>query len=167
MARLTTCTTLLLLLVHLFGCAQPPRTHATITVGGEIFTMELALGEAAIQRGLMERDTLAPGTGMLFVFPDVRERQFWMAWCIMPIDVIFLDGRGRIVATHAMPIEPPQRPDEAEWAYLSRLQSYPSGVPARFAAEFPPGTIERLNLQQGDKVELDIAALLKEERRHP
>jgi uncharacterized membrane protein (UPF0127 family) len=167
MARLTTCTALLLLLVHLCGCTSTPRTHASITVAGEAWIMELALGKDAIERGLMERDTLEPGTGMLFVFPDVRERQFWMAWCSMPIDVIFLDGRGRIVATHAMPLEPPQQPGEAQWAYLDRMPSYASGVPARFAVEFPAGTIERLALQRGDRVELDIERLLEDERRQP
>ena len=127
--------------------------------------MEMALSDDEIERGLMGRQSLPPHTGMLFVFPDVRPRQFWMAWCVMPIDVVFMDGRGRIVATHAMPVEPPQQEGESDMAYLNRIPSWPSGVPVRFAAEFPQGTIDRLHLERGDKIELDIAHLLDLSKR--
>lgn len=148
----------------LAGCSSQPSTHTTITVNGHPWTMELAMGDDAIRRGLMERASLPPQTGMLFIFPRPEYHQFWMAWCVMPIDLVFLDGRGRVVATWEMQVEPPMRPDESEEAYLLRMPSYPSGVPVRFAAEFPAGTIEGQRITRGDRFDMDVDGLLAMER---
>ena len=164
MARLMFLTCCVLLLLP-SGCAQPKPTHANIAFNGTTWSMELAIGDAAIQRGLMDRAALDEGSGMLFVFPRTELRSFWMAWCLMPIDLVFLDGRGRVVATHEMQTEPPKRDDEPDWAYFDRMTAYPSGVPVRFAAEFPAGTINAHGFKRGDKVELDIDNLLELEQR--
>jgi uncharacterized membrane protein (UPF0127 family) len=127
--------------------------------------MELAVGDEAIAQGLMGRTTLPQRTGMLFVFPAATIRQFWMAWCVMPIDLVFLDGRGRVVATWEMPIEPPIRDSESQTAYLGRMPSYPSGVPVRFAAEFPAGTIVRESIARGNQFAMPIDALIELDRQ--
>ena len=54
-----------------------PRT-AVVQAAGRDVTVELALDEASRERGLMHRTRLDPDAGMLFVFPDVDERFFWM-----------------------------------------------------------------------------------------
>ncbi|MCH2136445.1 MAG: DUF192 domain-containing protein [Phycisphaerales bacterium] len=146
------------------GCAEP-MTHTSIVVNGKTWSMELAIGEADIRRGLMGRESLPPDTGMLFIFPRPDYHSFWMAWCVMPIDLVFLDGRGRVVATWEMPVEPPIEPGEPHDQYLARMTSYPSGVPVRFAAEFPAGTIESLHITRGDRFEMDIKDLLQLEQR--
>ena len=60
--------------------------------------VEIADDEAERQRGLMERPPLADDRGMLFQFPDVRERGFWMRNTPSPLDIIYIDPRGRIVS---------------------------------------------------------------------
>lgn len=156
---------LLLLLTSIASCAAEPMTHATIVVNGHRWAMELAMGDKAIQRGLMHRTSLPQGTGMLFVFPHPTTRSFWMAWCAMPIDLVFLDGRGRVVATWEMPVEPPLGDGESDAAYLQRMPSYPSRVPVRFAAEFPAGTIHDDGIKRGDLFGMDIGLLFETERR--
>ncbi len=156
---------MVVLLASIGGCAAKPTTHVSIVVHGQKWSMELALGDAAIQRGLMGRTSLAPGSGMLFVFPKPTTRSFWMAWCIMPIDLVFLDARGRVVATWEMPVEPPIGDGESELAYLQRMPSYSSQVPVRFAAEFPAGTIQDDDIKRGDLFDMDIAMLFDIERR--
>ncbi len=167
MARLTRCLALLLSTVLLVSCAAPAPTTTTLRLGDTTWTMELAIGEAAIRNGLMGRTELAADEGMLFVFPRAEPRSFWMAWCVMPIDLVFLDGRGRVVALHEMVVEPPFAEGESNLAYLDRMPSYPSGVPVRFAAEFQAGTIQRLSINRGDKFELNIQPLLEQAARTP
>ena len=44
----------------------------------KIFDIEIAKTPCQIQTGLMYRDGMEDDQGMLFVFPDVRERSFYM-----------------------------------------------------------------------------------------
>ncbi|MCH2133606.1 MAG: DUF192 domain-containing protein [Phycisphaerales bacterium] len=138
--------------------AAPP-THTDLSFGGEAWNMELAIGEAAIERGLMGREMIPPGTGMIFLFEDNRVHQFWMGHCLTDMDLVFVDGLGRITAVHEMVAEAPQEPGESEFAYHQRLAQYSSVFPVRVALEFPTGTIKRLGLAPGQATPLDIRAL--------
>ena len=42
----------------------------------------------AISTGMMGRDNLEGG--MLFIFPEIGERSFWMIDCLIPLDIIFI-----------------------------------------------------------------------------
>ncbi|MFP3422318.1 DUF192 domain-containing protein, partial [Bacillus sp. SIMBA_161] len=87
---------------------------------------------------------------MLFVFPDARVRRFVMRKCLVPIDIVFLDAAGRIVAMHEMAVEPYDTPE-------SELKRYSSRYPAQFAIELRGGWLERLELETGEKVALPLA----------
>ncbi len=148
--------------------AAPPTPaeddRLTVSLGDRTFRLELALDGESRTRGLMDREAIEPDGGMLFAFPDVAMRSFWMKNCLTDMDIAFLDGSGRITAMHTMRIEPPQRPEEPEWAYEWRLRGYSSLRPAQFAIEVAPGTLEELGLRRGDQVPLDWAALKRRAR---
>ncbi|MCC7409662.1 MAG: DUF192 domain-containing protein [Phycisphaeraceae bacterium] len=129
---------------------QPSAIKATIA--GQPFTLELALDDAAHYRGLSGRSHLAPDAGMLFVFAYPRELNFVMRDCLVPIDVIFLSPAGRIIEMHAMVVEPPGTPE-------LQLTRYPSRWPAQYALELPGGSIERLDLKPGQKLDLPLDSL--------
>jgi len=153
-----------LLLVLLAGCVNPACHHqdsdqVPVSIGGTHWTLELAQGEEAIQRGMMDRAAIPDGTGMLFVFDEPSIRRFWMANCLVDIDLLYLDGRGRIVSLHRMVTEPPRSPSESVSQYERRLPLYASGSPVRFAIELPAGSIDRLGLKSGDRIPLDLAML--------
>lgn len=64
------------------------------------FRVELADDEAERAQGLMNRDTLARGAGMLFVFPQPQQVAFWMKNTRIPLDMIFLDAGGTVQHVH-------------------------------------------------------------------
>ena len=153
----------LLVLTALLSTACNARTslpsHHVISFGGEDWTMELALDDDAIRRGLMNRDSVPEHGGMLFIFPDSDIRSFWMANCIVDIDLLFLDNRGTITALHEMKVEASREDDESELAYNARLKNYGSNFPARFAIEIPAGSIKRLQLRVNQQLPLDLVQL--------
>jgi len=153
-----------LTLFLLQGCAQSPCGDdlEAVHIAGETFCLELANDEAERTQGLMFRDSIATHGGMLFVFPDVDLRSFWMKNCNTDMDLIFLDAQGRIVAAHRMKMEDPwNRNRETEAQYERRLQRFSSRLRAQYALEFAPGTLDRLGLKPGDKINLDLDRLRK------
>jgi uncharacterized membrane protein (UPF0127 family) len=144
------------------GCAQEVKarpTTETVEIAGERFTLELAIDPAARTRGLMGRREIAPQGGMLFIFPRPDYQRFWMANCLVDIDLIFLDPQGRVTAAHRMKVEPARRDDESEIAYQTRLRGYPSVYPAQFAIELAAGSIDRLGIRVERKIALDLERL--------
>ena len=141
---------------------QPARED--VVIAGELFRLELAADARTRARGLGGRDKVTDDGGMLFVFPDTRNRSFWMKDCLVDIDVMFLDSRGRIVAVHRMKTEPPQGPKESILAYEGRLKLYASTRPTRIAIELKTGSIDRLKLDTGQLIKLDLVRLKKKAR---
>ena len=68
------------------------------------FTVEEALTREQRAQGLMDRDSLAAGRGMLFVFPGIRPAtsSFWMHRTRMPLDIAFIDSAGFVRSIKAM-----------------------------------------------------------------
>jgi len=141
------------------ACEQSAASREQVRIGTDEWTLELAIGETAIRRGLMDRDSIPARTGMLFVFPAPVIHQFWMANCRTDIDVMFLDGQGRITTMYRMPAEPPRGNQESVSQYERRLPRYSSRVPVRFAIELPAGSIDTLGLRVGDAIPIDIQRL--------
>ena len=141
---------------------QPAREE--VVIAGEIFRLELAADTPTRARGLGGRKKIPDDGGMLFVFPDTRYSSFWMKDCLVDIDIVFLDTRGRIVAVHRMKIEPPRASEESAVDYERRLKLYASKQPTRFAIELKTGSIDRLKLDTGQLIELDLARLKKNAR---
>ncbi len=132
-----------------------------VVIEGKAFQLELAVDDKARTLGLAGREKIEPDGGMLFVFPDTRYRSFWMKECLVKMDLLFLDSRGRIVRVHEMKTEPPRRPDESVRGYERRLKLYASRRPVQFAIELEAGSIVRLKLKPGQAVALDVDRLKK------
>ena len=58
---------------------------------GKLFTVECVVSPEKITRGLSGRDNLKKGTGMLFVFDEIKKHSMWMPDMKFPLDVIWLD----------------------------------------------------------------------------
>jgi hypothetical protein len=69
-------------------------------------TIELASTQAQRERGLMERPSLADDAAMLFIFPAEARGGFWMKNTLIPLDIAYLDGSGRVLEIkHGKPLD--------------------------------------------------------------
>ena len=102
--------------------------------------IEIADTDYDVQTGLMYRNTMQNNQGMLFVFPTMRERFFYMKNTRIPLDLIYLDNHKHIVSfqENAKPF------DET---------SLPSRVPAQYVLEINAGLSEKWLLEVGDRIE--------------
>jgi uncharacterized membrane protein (UPF0127 family) len=122
------------------GAAATPQV--TVHIGGvAALRVEVAASPAERGRGLMHRARVAPGTGMLFVFPDVTTSRFYMLNTLVPLSIAFVRG-GRVVSVAEM------APCRAEPCRL-----YPAAGPYTLAVEAPEGTFE--HVRPGDPVRVD------------
>jgi len=79
------------------------QTNSTLTIEtgdaqAHVLNIELADTPEAIERGLMERESLDPQAGMLFDFDPPRDAMMWMKNTPLPLDVLFINDRGRVIA---------------------------------------------------------------------
>jgi uncharacterized membrane protein (UPF0127 family) len=69
----------------------------TIKVGESPLEVEVSSDRDSIERGLMHRNKLAPDSGMLFMFPDVAERSFWMKNTNIPLSIAYVGSDNKIL----------------------------------------------------------------------
>ena len=65
-------------------------------------SVEIADDQEERARGLMFRRDLQPDTGMLFIYETPQRVAFWMRNTLIPLDMIFIDARGRVRHVHPM-----------------------------------------------------------------
>ena len=118
--------------------------HGTATVqmtlGGRDFTLEVADTDALRQKGLMRRDSMPKDHGMIFVFADEAERSFWMKNTRIPLDIVYVDAKGKIVSIKQM------KPYDT--------RGTPSDGAAQYAIELNEGTANRVGIKAGERLEL-------------
>jgi len=137
-----------------------------LTISGRTFKLELALTDVVRMKGLGQRDKIAEDGGMLFGFPDAETRAFVMRDCPVDIDIIYLDGAGRILSFYEMKAEAPRGPGEGKVGdvnagYEARLKKYSSRFPTQFVVELKGGTIPSLGLKTGEAIKADWESLKK------
>lgn len=127
-----------LLLAPLTGHAFEP---AELTLAGEQYQVELAVSREEKQQGLMHRDRLPEGTGMLFIYTTAEPTRFWNRNVRFPIDILYFDANQAFLHgdTHVPPC--PELP----------CPVYQSGQPVKYVLELPAGSRERLDLQPGQE----------------
>lgn len=82
------------------------RQPLMIEADQEVFRLDVEMARTAEERriGLMDRDSLAPDAGMLFLYGRIQPPQsgFWMYRTRIPLDIAFIDAQGRIATIHTM-----------------------------------------------------------------
>lgn len=111
--------------------------------GPHHFTIELAATPGERSRGLMFRQHMQPDHGMLFDFQTEQPVAFWMKNTPLPLDMLFIDGKG-VVLQIAADTEPYSE------------TPIPSEQPIRAVLELNAGTAHKLGIAPGAKVEHPI-----------
>ncbi|OUS00567.1 hypothetical protein A9Q86_10165 [Flavobacteriales bacterium 33_180_T64] len=102
--------------------------------------IEIADNAYETQTGLMYRKSMKDNCAMLFIFPNVEPRSFYMKNTEIPLDIIYISEEKSIVniQKNAIPM------DET---------SLPSEAPAKYVLEVNAGLSDTWNLEKGDKIE--------------
>ncbi len=141
MFRLLTLTGALALIVTLgrAGAAELSRLTIDSGRGAQTFNVELATTPDQMQVGLMFRQNLAPDVGMLFVYPSEQQVAFWMKNTVIPLDMLFIAGDGKIrrIVERTIPLS---------------TAVIPSVDEVRAVLEVNGGTAARLGIKPGDVV---------------
>lgn len=139
--------TLIVLIITLSFCAHCDKTAQAqddlirVHIGGIPLDVEVAATPETRNRGLMYRTSMPENQGMLFVFPDEKQRTFWMKNCLMPIDVGFFDARPFLLNVQQM------QPDDGQGRWSS------AGA-AKYAVETNKDWWQKNYIRRGAELEL-------------
>ncbi|MBL8451839.1 MAG: DUF192 domain-containing protein [Zoogloea sp.] len=100
---------------------------------------EVAATQENRMTGLMQRRSMPPNQGMLFVFTQPQRHCMWMKNTLLPLSVAFLDDEGRILNVEDMQ---PQTED-----------NHCAAKPARFALEMNLGWFRQKGVKPGQTIE--------------
>ena len=125
------------------SCVSSEPVHYPLYIRDMTFFVELADSPAKQTQGLMNRRSLAPNNGMLFVFSDSEIRRFWMRNTYINLSIAYIDAEGIIVDIFDM-----KALDET---------AVVSSRPVRYALELNAGRFE--GIHPGDRVNFSAIPL--------
>jgi uncharacterized membrane protein (UPF0127 family) len=139
----------LALLLAAAACAATPQKLRTVTLpierAGAVVTeivAEVAVTNEERAQGLMHRERLPDGEGMLFVFDRDQQLSFWMKDTTIPLSIAFIASDGQITEIRDM--------------YPLDQSTVRSSRSVRYALEVPQGWFGRAGVQAGDVVKIDF-----------
>jgi len=109
-----------------------------LKAGMHLIRAEVAADFSTRGQGLMHRKSLAPNTGMLFVFDGPAIHCMWMKNTYIPLSVAFLDEKGAILNIADM------QPHSE--------QSHCAAKPALYALEMTQGWFAQRGIKPGMKL---------------
>jgi len=114
---------------------QPQLPMVRLTAGMQVVQAEVADSFGTRMQGLMQRESLAPNHGMLFLFESDERQCMWMKNTLIPLSVAFIDARGAIINIADM------QPHSED--------SHCSARPARYALEMKQGWFRDRGVKPG------------------
>lgn len=135
-----------LCLLLLPGCDRQSAAPASglaivdMKLGSRSYALEIAAKSMDRNKGLMYRDSMPADHGMIFIFAKPADQSFWMHNTRIPLDIVYLDERGKVVSIHRM--EP----------YVE--QGTMSKAPAMYAVELNAGEARKAGVKEGDTLQV-------------
>jgi len=121
---------------------------ATISIKGHTLAVALATTPKARVCGLSNRVKLPANHGMLFIYPALGPRTFWMKDTHIPLSIAFLDDSGLILSIHHM-------------TPMQTAERYRSLQPVRYALEVNQSWFAENGIGVGDIVEMKLPVVIE------
>jgi uncharacterized protein len=118
------------------------------TPKGSLIYAELADTPIKRAQGLMFREQLPPNRGMLFAFGDLQSWSFWMKNTRIPLDIVWMDDKRKIVHIERN-VQICTKTDDT-------CPQYRSNDGAMFVLELAGGRAEALDLQKGKRLDFKL-----------
>ena len=118
-----------------------------VTIAGQHVKVDLALTDAAQEKGLSGRSGLKESEGMLFVFNKPGRYGFWMKDMQFPIDMIWISSEGQVVHM------------EENIATSTYPKAFSNTSSAQYVLELDANAARKYGIYLGTKI--DIASLKK------
>jgi uncharacterized membrane protein (UPF0127 family) len=133
----------------------PPLPTGKVTLkdalgNSHALDVEIASNDNARARGMMWRDELPEGKGMLFAFPRDEPHSFWMKNTLIPLDIVYLDHSGKVTGI-------------VKSAEPRSLQAVGPDTPSRYVLEVPGGWTDKYSVQTGSTATFELPANLQVE----
>ncbi len=122
-----------------FAACSPDRVDLKGDWGQTRFSVEVADDARERSLGLMHRESMATSAGMLFVYEHPQRVSFWMRNTLIPLDMIFADGAGRVKRIHANAVPLDETGIEG-------------GDGIQYVLEINGGLAERLGITEGSEL---------------
>ena len=119
----------------------PQETLPIVTLRIGAITLEAEVADETDERtiGLMGREELAEGQGMLFVFREPQPLDFWMRGTLIPLSIAYINAAGVIREVHDLK---PLDETPARSAFRDLL----------YALEVPQGWFHKNKILPGDRI---------------
>ncbi|PIP86774.1 hypothetical protein COV42_01665 [Candidatus Campbellbacteria bacterium CG11_big_fil_rev_8_21_14_0_20_44_21] len=128
-------------LVYSFWSAAPPVDYSGVSAGEIIWKVEVAKSQKERSKGLSGRNSLAPLSGLLFVFPREDFHGIWMKEMRFPIDIIWFNENLEVVGL--------------------KKDAVPEDFPEVFKPEAPASFVLEINAGEAEKAQIKIKDILK------
>ncbi len=125
---------------------KPVELGPAVVIGDVVLPVELAITREEQRQGLSDRPSLAPGTGMLFVFESDDRRQFWMKNMHFPLDMVWIGSDCAVGEISGDVPPPPPGTDDSDVVRVSPEQE------AQYVLEINGGEAAALGLAANDTV---------------
>ena len=150
MMRIISILPIVFLCTFLHSCKEPEiivqqnteRAKYVIQIGEHTLQLELARTPSTRETGLMHRESLPTGEGMLFVFENPQPQRFWMKNTRIPLDIGYFSADGKLKEIHR------GRPYD-----LSGMSSRAQDL--QFVVELNAGEFKRMGIGLGSRLNLD------------
>ena len=126
------------------GMEEQLNTRVVTLPDGAEIRAEVLIKPAEMARGMMYRDPLPPGRGLLFVHPKPDYYRYWMSNVKAPLDIIFMDANRQIVEISADTPPCTTKPADCLLYGGHQLEQY--------VLELRAGEARRLGLHTGQKL---------------
>lgn len=117
-----------------------------VSLSGKTLVVEMAETAEQHEQGLMFRTSMGQDEGMLFVFKNEETRYFWMKNTMIDLSIGFFDRNLVLIDVQEM--------KSGKGIEESRLASYASSKPAKYALEMNKGWFDKNKVKIGSKLKL-------------